>query len=382
VLYALGRDGHFPRGLALLHRKYRTPHIALFICTVLVIVFGSSGIVKFVASLSDFGYLMGLGIVNYAVISLHRRKPNLRRPFKVALYPWVPILGVLTCWLFVPALERRSFILGGALTAVGGAVYLIRPANRPRLRVAPEMFSKFNRWLLIKRRERMQVLIIDGGKLGQNVANRLLARDEHRLMFRTSEHKITFIEQDEDRCLELEQRYHSPIYQGDGTKREILEQVGLDNIDVVVAASEDDGRNVIVALQAKRLGLNPVIAIVQDPDYLPLLQENGIVAISAPWATAAMVEDYLDRPGIAEIFEIGTGAASLVGVFVPEGAEIAEKKIRDIDIPDDVVVAAVLRQKDYVVPRGDTVIEEGDHVIFVGPASAVKRAHDMFMRKK
>ena len=47
-------------------------------------------------------------------------------------------------------------------------------------------------------------------------------------MFRTSEHKITFIEQDEDRCRELEDRYHSPIYQGDGTKKEILEQVGLD----------------------------------------------------------------------------------------------------------------------------------------------------------
>jgi Trk K+ transport system NAD-binding subunit len=95
-----------------------------------------------------------------------------------------------------------------------------------------------------------------------------------------------------------------------------------------------------------------------------------------------MVEDYLDRPGVAEIFEIGTGAASLVGTFVPEKAEVAGKMIRDIDVPKECVVAAVLRQKNFVVPRGDTKIEEGDHVIFVGPPSAVKRAHDMFMLKK
>jgi Trk K+ transport system NAD-binding subunit len=179
----------------------------------------------------------------------------------------------------------------------------------------------------------------------------------------------------------LESRYHSPIYQGDGTKKEILEQVGLENIDVVVAASEDDGRNVIVALQAKQLGLDPVIAIVQDPDYIPLLEENGIISVSAPWATAAMVEDYLDRPGVSEIFRIGTGVASLVGVFVPKAAKVAGKLIRDLDIPRECVVAAVIREKNFVVPRGDTMIEEGDHVVFVGPASAVKRANDAFLLK-
>jgi amino acid transporter len=87
VLYALGRDGHFPKVFARLHRRYRTPHVSLVTCAVVVIVFGSSGIVRFVASISDFGCLMGVGIVNFAVVALHRRMPNLRRPFKVPLYP-------------------------------------------------------------------------------------------------------------------------------------------------------------------------------------------------------------------------------------------------------------------------------------------------------
>lgn len=73
VLYALGRDGHFPPVLARLHSRHRTPHVALAVCSVIVVVFASSGVVRFAASLSDFGYLMGLGFVNYAVVSLHQR---------------------------------------------------------------------------------------------------------------------------------------------------------------------------------------------------------------------------------------------------------------------------------------------------------------------
>jgi amino acid transporter/Trk K+ transport system NAD-binding subunit len=381
VLYALGRDGHFPRFFAVLHRKYRTPHVALLSCALTVIVFGSTGVVRFAASLSDFGYLMGLGIVNYAVISLHKRMPNLRRPFKVMLFPVVPIMGVITTWMFVPALELRSFLMGGAMTLLGGGIYLVRPANRAEITRLREVLLAIRVWFILRRMKRMRVLIIDGGRQGQNIANRLLARDEYRLVFRSSEHQLTFIEEDEQRCKELEQRYHVPIFLGDGSKKEILEQVGLQNIDVAIAASDDDGRNAIVAMQARRLGVPQVIAVVQDPDYVDLLQDSGVVAISAPWATAGMVENYLDRPGVAELFEIGTGVASLVGVIVPEKARVAGKAIRDIEIPRECVVAAVIRGKQFVVPRGDTQIEAGDHVVFVGPTAAIKNAHDSFVLK-
>ena len=382
VLYALGRDAHFPATFARLHRRFQTPHIALGVCALVVILFASSGIVKFVASVSDFGYLLGLGIVNYAVIALRERMPNLRRPFSVILFPVVPILGMLSCWLFVPALEPRAFLLGGGLTALGVTIYLARPANRAELAALPDKIARWRLWWAAKRRKRMRVLVIGGGRQGRNIADRLLARDDYRLVFRAAEHQLTFVEEDERLCRELEQRYNVPIYQGDGTKREILEQVGAQNVDVTVAAFEDDGRNVIAALQAKRLGLGRVMAIVQEPEYISLLSEQGVVAISAPWATAAMVENYLDRPRITELFEIGTGVASLVSAVVPPRAEVHGKQIRELAIPRECVVAAVIRGEDFVVPHGDTGIESGDYVVFVGPTDAIKEAHAMFRRQR
>lgn len=70
VLFALGRDGHFPSVFSRLHKKYKTPHISLFVCAGLVVILGASGVVRLLASASSFGYLIAIGIVNYTVIAL------------------------------------------------------------------------------------------------------------------------------------------------------------------------------------------------------------------------------------------------------------------------------------------------------------------------
>lgn len=115
----------------------------------------------------------------------------------------------------------------------------------------------------------MNVLIIGGGNLGSNIADRLLKQDEFRMVFRSSEYQITFIEQDEDQSERLGQRFNVPIFHGDGTKQEVLEQVEPQKMDVAIAATNDDERNSIIALQAKRLGINHVIAIAGiPPTYL------------------------------------------------------------------------------------------------------------------
>ncbi|MBT8336015.1 MAG: amino acid permease [Gemmatimonadetes bacterium] len=378
VLFALGRDRHFPASFARLHPTFNTPHVALLICAGLVVLLSGLGVVRFLASVSSFGYLIAIGIVNYSVIALHRRMPNLRRPFKVALYPLTPILGIIACWFFIPTLETRSLLLGAGLTAAGVVLYLFQPANRDELRGIPELLR---RWIVRIRahwRPHMRVLIIGGGTQGSNIADRLLKRDEFRMVFRSSEYQITFIEEDGARSEELGLRFNVPVLHGDGTKPEVLEQADLGNLDVAIAATHHDDRNTIIALQAKRLGVPRVIAVAREADHVALLEQNGVVCISAPFATAAMVENHLDRPGVADLMQLEGGVASLLDVAVPEGGVVVGKRIEAIDIPEECVVAAVIRDGEFVVPRGYTEIRGRDHVVFVGPPSAVQDAHELF----
>jgi amino acid transporter/Trk K+ transport system NAD-binding subunit len=379
VLYALGRDGHFPASFSRLHTTYKTPHVALFVCAGLVVLLSGLGVVRFLASVSSFGYLIAIGFVNYAVIAMHRRMPNLRRPFKVMLFPLTPILGVVSCWFFIPTLETRSLLLGAGLTGVGIVVYLFQPSNRDELRGIPALLRRLRIRIQAYWRPHMRVLIIGGGSEGSNIADRLLKQDEFRMVFRSSEYQLTFIEEDEARSEALGRRFNVPVFHGDGTKPEVLEQAEPKNLDVAIAATHNDERNTIIALQAKRLGIPHVIAIARDPDHVSLLEQSGVVCISAPHATAVMVENHLDRPGVAELIQIEGGVANLVDVFVPKGGHVDGLRIQDIDIPDECVVAAVIRKGQFVVPRGHTEIRGGDHVVFVGPPSAVKDAHAVFV---
>lgn len=226
----------------------------------------------------------------------------------------------------------------------------------------------------------MNILIIGGGNLGTNIADRLLKKDEFRMVFRSAEYQITFIEQEDDRCEKLERRYNVPIFQGDGTKQEILDQVEPQKMDVAIAATNNDERNSIIALQAKRLGVKKVIAIARDPDYVPLLEESGIVCISAPYATSAMVENYLDRPIMADLFQIEGGVANLIDVEVPENGVVVDKEIQEIDIPEQCVVAAIIRDGTFVVPRGKTKILYDDHVVIVGPSDSIQKVYKLFSK--
>lgn len=378
VLFALGRDGHFPEIFARLHNKFKTPHIALFVCAALVAILGASGVVRVLASASSFGYLIAIGIVNYTVIALHRHMPNLRRPYKIILYPLIPLLGIVSCWFFVPMLDPQSLVLGMALTLVGGLVYILQPSNRRVLEKLPEYVKRIKIKIQSYWRPRMNVLIIGGGNLGRNIADRLMKQDEFRMVFRSSEYQITFIEKDKEQSERLGERFNVPIFNGDGTKQELLEQVEPRKMDVAIAATNDDERNSIMALQAKRLGVKRVIAIARDPSYISLLEDNGIVCISAPLATASMVENYLDRPGVADLFEIENGVASLIDLKVPPKAKVVGKVIEDINIPEQCVVAALIRNKSFVVPRGKTEIQAEDNVVFVGTTEAINDVNEIF----
>jgi Trk K+ transport system NAD-binding subunit len=112
------------------------------------------------------------------------------------------------------------------------------------------------------------------------------------------------------------------------------------------------------------------------------LEQNNVVVVNAPWATAAMVENILDNPVLAQLFEFGIGAASLLEVSVPNNAKVNGELIKDVDIPKGCLIAAIIRDNQFVVPRGNTSIEVDDRVIFIGPASAIKKAFDTFMLKK
>ena len=123
VTYSLGRDQYFPKVFHSVNPRFKTPIPALVLTLIVVSLFAASGNVEFVASVSDFGYLIGLSIVNACVIALHRHGLSVPGTFKAKYYPLIPILGVITCLMLVPTLHLEALLIGGILSVVGLILY-------------------------------------------------------------------------------------------------------------------------------------------------------------------------------------------------------------------------------------------------------------------
>jgi amino acid transporter len=125
IAYSMSRDRYFPKIFESVSKKRKTPIPALILTLILVSLFASSGNVDFVAHLSDFGYLVGLSIVNYSVIALRRKGLSVPGTFKAKFFPLSPILGVITCLVLVPTLDVYALRLGSILSLAGLLVFVI-----------------------------------------------------------------------------------------------------------------------------------------------------------------------------------------------------------------------------------------------------------------
>ena len=135
---------------------------------------------------------------------------------------------------------------------------------------------------------------------------------------------------------------------------------------MVVAATGDDEDNLVVSLLAKQEFAVPrVVARVNHPKNDWLFDENwGVdVSVSTPHLLTALVEEAVSVGTIVRLLQFEHGGARLVEVTLAADSPAADKVIRDLAIPRDATIVAVVRESHVIVPRGDTAVQAGDEVL-------------------
>lgn len=136
ITYALGRDGYLSKAVTKVHKRFGTPYIAVILSSVLITIFAVSGYVDLFSYASSFGYIIGLTLINYSVIWARKKNPHVDRPFKVPLYPYIPILGALTSFVVLPTLHLDAIGLGLLWAVLGLMIYYLIMLGHIRLRIA------------------------------------------------------------------------------------------------------------------------------------------------------------------------------------------------------------------------------------------------------
>lgn len=97
IFYTMAKDGLLPKAFGKTHKKFQTPFFSTWVITFLAALMAGLFPVEILGQLVSMGALLGFAIVCFGVLVLRRTQPNIKRPFKTPLYPWIPILGTLVC---------------------------------------------------------------------------------------------------------------------------------------------------------------------------------------------------------------------------------------------------------------------------------------------
>jgi trk system potassium uptake protein TrkA len=203
----------------------------------------------------------------------------------------------------------------------------------------------------------VRVAIAGAGSVGRSIAAELLANQHEVLLVDRDPAKVT-----PDRLPGAKWRL------GDACEVATLEEVKLADYDVVISTSGDDKVNLVVSLLAKtEFSVPRVVARINHPSNEWLFTEAwGVdVAVSTPRVLAALVEEAVEVGDVVRLFGLREGQANLVEVTVPESAPCAGRTVRDLALPKDAALVAIVRGSRVITPSGEEPIEPADELLFV-----------------
>jgi len=216
----------------------------------------------------------------------------------------------------------------------------------------------------------MRILIVGGGKLGLTLAHQLVEEG----------HDITLVDRHEAVIQKGMDMVDALFIKGSGVSKETLTEADVQNADILIAAATEDETNMLCCLTAKKLGAQYAIARIRDPEYLPslpFLQKELYIdyVVNPERATAREISRMLRFPFAGNIETFARGRVEMVDFRAAEGDPVVGIPLREMykknkHLPQ-VLFAAVERDGECIIPKGDFIIQPGDSVHVVSDVETI-----------
>ena len=214
----------------------------------------------------------------------------------------------------------------------------------------------------------MKIVIIGIGTIGHTIL---------KSIDRVS-HTITVIDENKEKIESVIEHYDVFGVVGNGASREIQQEAGVSSADLVIVLTKSDELNIYACLVAKNIGAKNTIARVRNPEYrgqiMDMQDSLGISMIVNPeMDTAREIFHLINLPSIAQIERFAKGRALLVEIEVESGNMLIGETLISLgrSLKTKVLICAVQRGKDVVIPTGNFEIKEGDRIYFTADANSL-----------
>jgi trk system potassium uptake protein TrkA len=225
---------------------------------------------------------------------------------------------------------------------------------------------------------KMKIIIVGAGKVGYTLAQRL-SHDGH---------DIIVIEKNEERRGIIEHNLDVMTVVGNGASPRLLTEIGLDDVEMMIAVTDSDEVNMVACVAAKQAGVARVIARVRNHEYLEYdCQTFGRVLgidliINPEMVTAVEVSRILKTPAALDVKDFTNGKVRMLEVKIRVDSSFAGVPLRQLQLPSNVLVAGILRKDKMIIPQGSDTIEAHDSVFFIGDKEAICGMEGLFVEKR
>lgn len=203
----------------------------------------------------------------------------------------------------------------------------------------------------------MKIVIIGGYRIAYHLARSMISKGYH----------VYIVNRDPQVCQELAKKLSAIIINGDGSKKNILDQIEFSPNDIVVILTNTDRDSLIISQMIKKYyHVERIVTLVNDPENIDIFNRLGVkVAISPTSLLSQTIQSLLLVEEMEEFFPVEEGKLVFLRLEIPETSPSAGKKLRDINLPNECVIGGILRQNNVVIPRGETELLPGDRVFII-----------------
>ncbi|MBB71826.1 MAG: Trk system potassium transporter TrkA [Legionellales bacterium] len=202
-----------------------------------------------------------------------------------------------------------------------------------------------------------RIMIAGGGNIGCRLAESL-----------ENDYQVKIIDHNPDTTERLASQLNkSTVLLGDASDRELLLNENIEYTDVFCAVTNDDEVNIMSCMQAKRMGVRQVMALITRTAYVDLIEGSDIdIAISPQQATIGSILTHIRRGDIVNVHSLRRGAAEAIEIIAhgdKKSSSVIGRTMAEIKLPKGTNIGAIVRGEEVFVPHHETVIEPEDHVI-------------------
>jgi len=218
-----------------------------------------------------------------------------------------------------------------------------------------------------------KMLIIGGGNIGFNLAKNIEQSFDSA--------RVKIIEKDKSRAEYIANELNDTIViNGNGLDEDVLSEANIDEVETVLALTNDDEDNLMVSVIVEKFSKDKrTMALINKPNYSLLQSSLKIDDLIDPrMTTVSSILKHIHKGTIENAYTLSDGEYEVIEAEIIETSELINKEIKNSNLPDELRIGAVLRDKKIIIPRSNFIFKKDDRVVFIVKKDSISFVENIF----